>query len=195
MTSDYFAILGVPRLPWMDAALLKERFLALSSECHPDKVEDRTQSSIDFATLNKAYQTLRNSRERILHLLELEHVASAPHVQSVPDVVLPFFPPVASLTKQLDEFLDRKKSAASPMLQVQLFEEGLDWTGKLQAFQPQLADAINALELELKELNAAYADVETRASTLPRLARIAAALGFLERWQKQLQDRFNLLAL
>ena len=38
--TDHFALLDEPRRPWIDADLLKEKFLALSSRVHPDRVHN-----------------------------------------------------------------------------------------------------------------------------------------------------------
>jgi hypothetical protein len=85
-------------------------------------------------------------------------------------------------------FLDRKRSATSPMLQAQIFQQGFDWTDKIQATQTILAGQIQALETELQHSEA------DRAATRPRLQEIAATLGFLERWQAQLAERLARLA-
>jgi len=35
--TDYFALLDEPRRPWLDVSSLKQKFLARSSEVHPDR--------------------------------------------------------------------------------------------------------------------------------------------------------------
>src|SRR5438132_9046006 len=35
---DYFALLHEPRRPWLDPDLLKQKFISLSAEVHPDRV-------------------------------------------------------------------------------------------------------------------------------------------------------------
>jgi curved DNA-binding protein CbpA len=74
---DYFALLSEPRRPWLDAELLKQKFLALSSAIHPDHSHqagerEREAATRRFAEMNAAWQCLREPRERIGHLLELE---------------------------------------------------------------------------------------------------------------------------
>ena len=201
--ADFFAILNQPRLPCLDPDLIKQEFLRLSNQLHPDKAAQagKAQAEERFAELNTAYHTLRHARTRLLHLLELEGVPPSPHVQSVPPEVAPFFAPIAELTRAVDEFLARKRKASSPILQAQLFEEGLDWTDKIQALQSRLQEQIAALANELPPMNSSWerrsqstAALNPAPLPLQRLQQIAAALGFLERWHSQLQERLTTLA-
>ena len=41
---DYFALLNEPRRPWLDADLLKQKFLALASDLHPDRVHNASEA-------------------------------------------------------------------------------------------------------------------------------------------------------
>ena len=200
--ADFFAILNQPRLPFLDPEAIKQEFLRLSTEAHPDKAEGPNKATAGqrFAELNAAYNTLRHIRTRLLHLLELEGVPASPHVQSVPPEVAPFFAPIAEITRAADEFLARKRKASSPILQAQLFEEGLDWTDKIQALQSRLQEQIASLENELPRMNSSWEQKSQSTAALKpalplqRLQAIAAALGFLERWRAQLQDRLTTLA-
>lgn len=75
--TDAFALLSESRRPWLDADALKSRFLPLSAEVHPDRVHsaseaEKAAANTRYAELNAAYNTLREPRDRLLHLLELE---------------------------------------------------------------------------------------------------------------------------
>lgn len=200
---DFFAILGQPRLPALDLEQLREAFLRRSTEAHPDKAgpRDKPAAEKQFAEINAAYNILRHSRPRLLHLLELEGLPPVPHVQSAPPEVTPFFAPVAELTRAADEFLARRRKASSPMLQAQFFAEALDWTDQIQAVQSRLHQQIRALEDELLPMNLVWAKAPplpdlTRAAALPleRVQQITTILGFFERWNSQLQERLTALA-
>src|SRR4051794_7734414 len=119
---DHFARLDLPQQAWIDPELIKERFLSLSGECHPDKArtpDEREAAERAFKQLNESYNVVRNPRARIVHLLELKEGVAAAHVQSVPLAALEFFAPVAELTKRADELLKQKAAALSPMMKVQ----------------------------------------------------------------------------
>ena len=75
--SDCFALLNEPVRPWLDAEALKARFLALSSQVHPDRFahagDAEKRLSLQWATkVNEAYQTLKKPLPRAKYLL---HVA------------------------------------------------------------------------------------------------------------------------
>ena len=75
--ADYFALLNEPRRPLLDADLLKQKFLALASDAHPDRAHNASESekaevTQRYAQLNAAYNCLAEPKLRLLHLLELE---------------------------------------------------------------------------------------------------------------------------
>ncbi len=75
--TDYFALLDEPRRPWLEPDSLKARFLALSAQVHPDRLHNAPEAqkqaaNEQYAELNSAYRCLREPKERLQHLLELE---------------------------------------------------------------------------------------------------------------------------
>ena len=48
--SDDFALLDEPRRPWIDAELLKSKFLRLSTAVHPDRFHAATEDEKRAAT-------------------------------------------------------------------------------------------------------------------------------------------------
>ncbi len=191
---DHFATLELPRSVWIDPEALKERFLQLSSKVHPDKAPDgdeRKRAEAAFKELNESFGILRNTRTRILHLLELEGTPRPKHVQNVPAAALEFFGLVAEITRRADEILKQKIAAVSPMMKVQAFEKGLELTDEIQQLQNRIVQKIAALESELKN-----PDLEKLSSeNIRALQNISAAIGFLDRWRGQLQERLAGLAL
>lgn len=194
---DYFAAFGERPRPWLDPAALQQKFLALSSELHPDKfLEPAAKADAEkrFALLNQSYLLLRQPRSRLLHFLELTGVAADPRqVQSVPETVAGFFQPIAEQTRKADDLLKEKSTISSPMLKARFFEKALDATASLQEWQARLTQEIKNIEAELRELDGAWLKHGDR-STFPRLRAAAAALGFLERWRQQLEQRLAALA-
>src|SRR5438552_10860985 len=85
---DYFALFDERRRAWIDLDKLKAKFLALSSELHPDRFHDGNAEEKRVATqryveLNAAYNCLRDPRERLGHLLELERGAKPAGLQQI----------------------------------------------------------------------------------------------------------------
>ena len=75
--TDCFALPAEPPRPWLDADALKAKFLARSAEVHPDRVHsapeaERAAAQERYTALNAAFNTLREPKDRLQHLLELE---------------------------------------------------------------------------------------------------------------------------
>jgi DnaJ-domain-containing protein 1 len=185
MVTDHFARLALPPSAWLDPDALKEKFLTRSAELHPDKADDKAAAELEFQALNGSYQILRNSRARLLHLLDLLGLGRPEHVQAIPPLALDLFSTIAELTRASDALLKEKTSANSPMLKVQWFEKALPCIDRLQALQNEIKQRINRIEAQLQQLppNAPALSISSI------LSEAAAALGFLERWHAQLQER------
>jgi DnaJ-domain-containing protein 1 len=202
--SDYFARLGEPRRPWLDPDALKNKFLTLSAEAHPDRVHGGTEAEKRlaqqrYAELNQAYQSLRNPKERLQHLLELETGAKPQQIQQVPAELMEFFFAVAQLFKQTDAFLAEKSKKSSPMLQVQLFETAQDWIEKLRGLQQQLGLRQQELAAELTRIDKRWVEQEKsdsrRDDLLRQLEELYRLFSYYGKWEAQLQERIVQLSL
>jgi len=188
-----FQTLGVARDVWIDPDLLKAKFLALSAERHPDKAstpEQKQSAEREFAELNQGYNTLRNTRSRILHLLELAGIPKAGSIQNVPAAALKFFASVAEMTKRADELLKEKRAATSPMVKVQVFEKALSIAESIRELKQKIAEQVRITESELQNLSSSgKVQIPLASATIDALQSAAATLGFLERWGAQLQEK------
>ncbi len=203
--TDCFALLQEPRRPWLDPDALKQKFLSLSTQCHPDRVHaaseaERAEAQERYAELNAAYQRLRDPKERLQHLLELELGTRPQQVQRIPTGLMEVSIVVAQQCKQADAFIARKSQTVSPLLLVQLFEPSQEWTTKLTDLLSQIQSRQNALTAELKNLDAewdANKDAEGRRHTtaLPRLEELWRLSSYYARWASQLQERIVQLSL
>lgn len=208
-TVDCFALLGLARLPWIDPETVKERFVALSSQCHPDKLgeasgEERASAAGRFADLNAAQQTLRDNKSRIAHLLELETGLAPGKVEQVPPAAADLFFQVGALCRQVDAFLATRARAASPLIKATLFARGLEWSARVQDLQAVITRLQEGLERELRAMNSAWvgpgpeADPALvgggRGEFIRRLEAIYRESSFLARWSGQLQERLVQLA-
>src|ERR1700689_4966761 len=141
--TDYFKLLDEPRRPWLDADLLKQKFLARSANLHPVRIDSASESDKFTATkkftgLNTAYNCLAEPKSRLLHLLELELGAKPTDIQTIPTALADLFAEVSMVCRSVDGFLVEKSKVTSPLLQVQLFERGQDWVEKLNVLQRKL---------------------------------------------------------
>ena len=198
---DAFALLNEPRRPWLDAEALKQKFLALSSEVHPDRTHnasdlEKQATNTRYAELNAAYNTLREPRDRLLHLLELEQGAKPSDIQRIPPGTMDLFVEVGQLCRDIDAFLAERKNVTSPLLKVQMFERGMEWTDKLQALQLRINAKRDELAAELQQMNAIWesppaAGSPDRMKALPleRLEQIYRVFSYIARWSEQTQER------
>ncbi len=117
---DAFALLDEPRRPWLDAEALKEKFLPLSSAVHPDRTHnapdaEKQMTTERYAELNAAYTTLREPRNRLLHLLELETGAKPSDIQRIPPGTMDLFVEVGQLCRDIDAFMSERAKVTSPL--------------------------------------------------------------------------------
>lgn len=199
--TDHFARLQVARRPWLDEGMLKGKFVALSSELHPDRAhgdeEQWRSTQLRYTEINAAYACLRDPRKRLSHFLELELGSAPSELQSVPDDLMNVFFEVGRLCRSIDHFLMERVAAVSPLLKVRLFERGQAMSEEISAFQARLAAARAELIARLKEQDVLWeqAEPQKRGTSLKDLDEIRRLLGFYDRWIAQLQERFVQLAI
>ncbi len=209
--TDYFALLDESRRPWMDPASLKTKFLALTAEVHPDRVHTASEAEKQaanqrYAELNSAYNCLREPKGRLRHLLELERGSKPESVQKISPATMDCSLEVSrlcheGLCHEADAFLAGRAKAISPMLKVQLFEEAVELTEKLNAQLQELNVKRDRLVDELKNLNLAWESAPpvgspARVNALPcsRLEHIYRDFSYLARWAEQVRERIAQLS-
>ncbi len=203
--TDCFALLDEPRRPWLDAEALKAKFHARSAEVHPDRVHgapeaERAAAQERYTALNAAFTTLREPKDRLQHLLELESGAKPGNIQSTPAELTDLFFAVGQLCRDVDFFLLEKGRASSPLLKVKMFQRAMDWTSQVNTLQARLDTKRGELETELQAMNATWtgapSEPSVRRTALPlaRLEQLYRTFSFLSRWAGQLQERVVQLA-
>lgn len=203
--TDRFALLDEPRRPWLDVAALKAKFMARSAEVHPDRFHnapevERAAAQERYTALNAAFNTLREPKDRLQHLLELESGAKPGNIQSTPAELTDLFFEVGRLCRDVDFFLLEKGRANSPLLKVKMFQRAMDWTNQINALQTRLNTKRVELETQLQAMNEVWTatplESEARRTALPlaRLEQLYRTFSFLSRWTAQLQERVVQLA-
>jgi curved DNA-binding protein CbpA len=203
--TDHFAVLSEPRRPWLEVEPLKAKFLALSAKAHPDRAKDHREREAAvhrFAEINAAFKCLRDAKERLHHLFVLETGQDSRQVRQVPPAIADLIIPAEQLCREATAFLAEKARATSPLVQAQYFQQGLDWTGRIQAMQQRLQVYRDQLDAAVQALNPAWAAVDSvhvsrRAEHLPlaQLEEFFRAYSYVTRFQQQLQERVVQLAL
>lgn len=204
---DSFSLLNEPRRPWLDSDALRARFLPLSAGAHPDRVYSEGEAgklaaNHRYAELNAAYNCLREPRDRLLHLLELELGAKPSDIQRIPPGTMDLFVEVGQLCRDVDGFLTEKAGVTSPLLKVKIFELGMEWTDRLNELQKKINAKRAELNAELRSLNARWESAPpvgdpARPAALPleRLEQLYRVCSYVARWSEQTQERVVQLAM
>lgn len=195
--TDYFALLEEPRRPWLEVEPLKAKFLARSAAVHPDKLRDaspaeQAAASRRFAELNFAFNCLRESKDRLRHLLELELGSLAIEAREMPPNLADLFMEMARLQREVDGFLAESTRTQPALLRVQMFSRAQQWMDRLRVMLQRLSSLQAKLHQELQTLDARWLSTETdpvqRGAMLERLEQIHQELSFYARWTGQLQE-------
>jgi curved DNA-binding protein CbpA len=198
--TDCFALLNEPRRPWLDPNSLKQKFIGLSAQLHPDRVHqaseaEKVAAQQRYTELNAAYHRLRDPKERLLHLLELELGAKPKDVQSIAPNLIAIFNDLNQACRDADVLLKEKRTLSSPLLKVQIFNRGQQLTERLAALQRTISSESNPLLAEIQKIDSGWDDVASRKSSLGRLEELYRLLSYFNRWTGQLQERMVQLSL
>ena len=111
--TDYFALLGEVRRPWIDSNKLKQKYHRLTLQLHPDRgSRNQTSEETDsLAELNEAFRVLQDPKLRLQHLLMLENAAPVA-ARSVPPALANLFWDTGASLKNLDAILEKQSSTS-----------------------------------------------------------------------------------
>ena len=202
---DCFELLGEVRRPWLEPEALKQKFLGLSAQHHPDRVHramegEKNEAQQRFTELNAAYNRLRDPKDRLLHLLELELGARPRDVQHIPEELLAFFSEVRQGCRDADLLLADKGKVTSPLLGVQIFDRAQEQLEKLAAIQQRISSQRENLLARIQEIDRDWGTIPPgnrpeRNTALQQLEELYRLLSYFTRWQTQLQERISQLAI
>jgi curved DNA-binding protein CbpA len=203
--TDYFALLQETRRPWLDPDKLKEKFLALSAQVHPDRTheseaaeKERAQSR--FTDLNAAYTCLSEPKSRLAHLLELELGAKSTPVQSVPPHLMDLFMEISASLRAADALQAEKNAVStSPLLKAQVFGRSHAVLDQLAAIEGRINEWREKLLAKLKTLDAEWLGnndaTAARDDLLKRLEDLRHLFSYLARWGSQVREKSFQLTL
>lgn len=133
---DYFTLFGLPAQYPLDVQALATRFQDLQRQFHPDRFASRPQAEQlaavqQSATINQAWQTLRNPLSRAEYLLSLHGFDLASEQHTVRDTA--FLMEQLELREELDEI------------------ERAEDSGRLEAFQKRVKRMYDARHQQMVE--------------------------------------------
>jgi DnaJ-domain-containing protein 1 len=184
---DFFSLFNLPRRPSLDVDALKEEFHRQSAALHPDAGGDAAR----FAQWNTAYQALREPAARLRHLLELEAPALLAASPQIPPAFGEHFMRSASVQQSAGTFLAKYRGVSSPLSRALLAGDAAAQTQRLDVVLGELEAAQTTALEELRALDDDWRD------HLEEVARLHAALSYLNKWTVQLREtrlQFDLMA-
>jgi len=201
--TDCFELLEEYRRPWLEPEALKQKFLSLSAQLHPDRVHGATDSEKReaqqrFAELNAAYNRLREPKDRLLHLLELELGARPRDVREIPGELISLFSEINQSCKETDALLAEKTRVASPLLKVQIFDRAQEQSQKLAALRQSISSRLETLQAQIQAIDREWMSEgrsPERKMALQQLEELSGPLSYFTRWMTQIQERIVQLAM
>jgi molecular chaperone HscB len=175
VSTDYFAVFGLPRKLVVDLSLLEQKFLQLSWKLHPDNFVNASEQEQELSLkksseLNDAYRALRDPLARVEYLLQIEgeRKEGEKKQQAPPELLEEVF----ELNESLDELREARESGA----------DLIELKGKLESaeddFQQKLEEVDVQLQSVAKEWDTA---VDTNADAAARKKLFARMNGLLNR--------------
>jgi hypothetical protein len=151
---------------------------------------ERAAAQERYTELNTAYNCLREPKERLLHLIQLELGALPKDIQRIPSDLMDLSLEVGKACREADVFLAEKAKATSPLLQVTFFERSQEFADKLQAIRQRVNSLSEQLTGELRKIDAAWqSGAAPRNTLLQRLEELYRLFSYFARWTAQLQER------
>jgi DnaJ-domain-containing protein 1 len=196
--TDYFALLEEPRRPWLDEAVLKEKFISRSTSLHPDRVhslgeQERSSAQERYVELNAAFNCLREPKARLRHLLELEMGSVPKEIQRIPSELMDLFMSVGQACREADLLITEKEKVTSPLLKVKFFEQAQAGIENLQNLQRSIQDRRAGLLESLKKADAEWTSAarepEDRKNLCSHLEEMYRLFSYFDRWLSQIQER------
>ena len=171
---DAFSLLGLPHDLSIDEARVREAYRAASKEAG----DEATQASI-----TAAYQLLRSPSARLRHWLELKGITGETR-GAIDGELVDWFGHIGAVIQGADELLRRRDQCQSALARAMMEKDMQagrmrieEWQGRLREWLVQKTALFTAIEAG--EISPAEAWVYVRD------------LGFIEKWQQQLRERYG----
>lgn len=182
---DYFALLDLPREPWLDPASLKDAYYRKTLQTHPDTAGPG-ESKRGFAELNEAYQVLGDPKRRLHHLLELEGCAPSSRDQTVPPELHDLFPAIGALSPRASLLQEKMKAASNALSRSLLKPQILELQKETRDLREKIQAVSDASLAQLRLITARWTKNPTEE--IAALSNLYFTFAYLTRWSTQLDE-------
>ncbi len=183
MNPDHFAILELPRCPWVEPSVIRAAYQRLAASLHPDAASGQTAA---FTTLNTAYGMVREPASRVRHLLEVEGGGLRVPNGAIPAPLGELFMQIAAVSHQSDVFRAKQRAASSSLQRALLAGEQAGLSGRLETLGQQVEEIHGAALERLRQADELWATNQDQA--LEALHGLHHELAYLARWRAQLHE-------
>jgi hypothetical protein len=171
--TDFFALFGEGRRPWLDPDKLKEKYFSLARERPAD------------AELNEAFRVLSDPRLRLRHFLELEGT-NLKASRDVPPALADLFWNAGMILGEIEGWGRRKSEAWSALTQAVLGAERTRLETRLKDLEQELT---SNFEAEVTRLRSTTISEPISPNELRELVLRHDALAYLSRLREQVQEK------
>jgi molecular chaperone HscB len=162
VSTDYFAVFGLPRKLVVDLSLLEQKFLQLSWKLHPDNFVNASEQEQELSLkksseLNDAYRALRDPLARVEYLLQIEgeRKEGEKKQQAPPELLEEVF----ELNESLDELREARESGA----------DLIALKGKLESAEDDFQQKLEEVDVQLQSVAKEWDNaVDTNADAAAR---------------------------
>ncbi|MBA3963885.1 MAG: hypothetical protein H0X40_18570 [Chthoniobacterales bacterium] len=177
--TDYFALLGAARRPWLEPEQLKEQYFNMNRAEEPS------------AELNEAFRVLCDPKLRLQHLLKLEGI-ELPAGRPVPAKVAELFWQAGAVLRETEAWLRQNSEATGNLARAMLHPTRAQLEEKLG----KLDDALHAVyESEMAALRRLDAGWRAEPNELAELIELADSISYLTPLLERTKEgRFRLSA-
>jgi curved DNA-binding protein CbpA len=181
--TDYFALLGQRRAPWLDPLVLKDAYHRKTLQTHPDSAA--AGHGNDFSELNAAYQTLQDPKRRLHHLLNLENRAPSA-TQTVPAELQDLFLDLGALKQRADSLLEKIPTTSNALSRSLLKPETTAVQNDVAAWRKKIGTLLSSANDELREINSRWSS--NHDAEISALSNLYLRFAYLGRWSEQLDE-------
>ena len=175
VSTDYFAVFGMPRKLVVDLSLLEQKFLQLSWKLHPDNFVNASEQEQELSLkksseLNDAYRALRDPLARVEYLLQIEgeRKEGEKKQQAPPELLEEVF----ELNESLDELREARESGA----------DLIELKGKLESAEDDFQRKLEGVDVQLQSVAKEWdTAVDANADATARKKLFAHMNGLLNR--------------
>jgi curved DNA-binding protein CbpA len=182
--TDYFALLGQRRAPWLDPAALKEAYHRQTLQSHPDTAAPDGGS--DFAELNEAYQVLQDPKRRLHHLLSLENDAPLSANEAIPQELQDLFLLIGALTQRANALQEKIRTASNALSRSLLKPQIVEVQKEVSDLRQNVRELNDAANVQLRKINSEWEN-DCIGQTAP-LSDLYFTFAYLGRWSAQLDE-------